>query len=143
MPPPDVTARIRSLDAEQAASIRRDVCLTKILSREASSWLRRRARLTSCSCPFHLRTLPATITVSTLVRSISETTAPGTWLSGATLSAVASRMMMSASLPGCERADLAVEPQCLGAVHGGVAQHVARCQEGGMPGAVSATYRRG
>jgi hypothetical protein len=28
--------------------------------------------------PFHLRTLPATITVSTLERSISETTAPGT-----------------------------------------------------------------
>ena len=54
----------------------------------------------SSSRPFHLRTLPATITVSTLERSISETTAPGTWLSGATLIAVASRMMMSASLPG-------------------------------------------
>jgi hypothetical protein len=48
----------------------------------------------------HFRILPATITVSTLVRFISETTAPGTWFSGATLSAVASRMMMSASLPG-------------------------------------------
>ena len=50
--------------------------------------------------PLPLADLPATITVSTLVRSISETTAPGTWLSGATLIAVASRMMMSASLPG-------------------------------------------
>src|SRR5262249_30276304 len=57
-------------------------------------------RLTSRSLPFNLRTLPATITVSTLVRSISDTTAPGTLLSGATLIAVASRMMMSASLPG-------------------------------------------
>jgi hypothetical protein len=47
-----------------------------------------------------LRILPATITVSTFVRSISETTAPGTWLSGTTLMRVASRMMMSASLPG-------------------------------------------
>ena len=36
------------------------------------------ARLTSSSRPFHLRTLPATITVSTLERSISDTTAPGT-----------------------------------------------------------------
>ena len=69
-------------------------------SREFSSWRRRLLRSTSSSFPFHLRTLPATITVSTLVRSISETTAPGTLLSGATLSAVASRMMMSASLPG-------------------------------------------
>jgi hypothetical protein len=30
----------------------------------------------------------------------ADTTAPGTWLSGATLILVASRMMMSASLPG-------------------------------------------
>src|SRR5271169_6048648 len=72
----------------------------KMKSREASSCRRRFGRSTSRSCPFHLRTLPATITVSTLVRSISETTAPGTWLSGATLIRVASRMMMSASLPG-------------------------------------------
>src|SRR5216117_1149897 len=72
----------------------------KIWSREASSCRRSCGRSTSSSRPFHLRTLPATITVSTLLRSISETTAPGTWLSGATLSAVASRMMMSASLPG-------------------------------------------
>src|SRR5262244_3170662 len=57
-------------------------------------------KLTSSSFPFHLRILPATITVSTLVRSINDTTAPGTLLTGATLSAVASRMMMSASLPG-------------------------------------------
>lgn len=51
-------------------------------------------------CCSELRTLPATMTVSTLVRSISETTAPGTWLSGATLMRLASRMMMSASFPG-------------------------------------------
>jgi hypothetical protein len=47
-----------------------------------------------------LRILPATITVSTFVRSMSDTTAPGTLLSGATLRASASRMMMSASFPG-------------------------------------------
>ena len=40
---------------------------------------------------------------SALERSISVTTAPGTWLSGATLMAVASRRMMSASLPGVSR----------------------------------------
>ena len=55
---------------------------------------------TLSSRPFHLRTLPATITVSTLLRSIICTTAPGTWLTGKTLRWVASRMMMSASLPG-------------------------------------------
>jgi hypothetical protein len=42
----------------------------KIKSRETASWSRRRRRSTSSSLPFHLRTLPATITVSTLLRSI-------------------------------------------------------------------------
>src|SRR5262249_7113349 len=40
------------------------------------------------------------MTVSTLERSISVTTAPGTWLSGATLMASAASRRMSASLPG-------------------------------------------
>src|SRR5256884_4323519 len=81
-------------------------------SREFSSCRRRWFRSTSSSFPFHFRTLPATITVSTLVRSISETTAPGTLLSGATLIAVASRMMMSASLPGVSEPVLPSSPRC-------------------------------
>lgn len=47
-------------------------------SREASRSLRSAPRSTSRSVPCHLRTLPATITVSTLLLSISDTTAPGT-----------------------------------------------------------------
>src|SRR5882672_6813755 len=85
----------------------------KMSSREFSSCRRRWFRSTSSSFPFHLRTLPATITVSTLVRSISETTAPGTLLSGATLMAVASRMMMSASLPGVSEPVLPSSLRCL------------------------------
>jgi len=50
--------------------------------------------------PFHIAHPAADDHRLALVRSISETTAPGTLLSGATLMAVASRMMMSASLPG-------------------------------------------
>jgi hypothetical protein len=52
------------------------------------------------SWPRHFFIWPATKTVSTLVRSISVTTAPGTLFSGATLIASASSRMMSASLPG-------------------------------------------
>src|SRR6516165_5921867 len=102
----------------------------KTKSREASSCWRRCGRSTSSNCPFHLRTLPATITVSTLVRSISDTTAPGTWLSGATLILVASRMMMSASLPGVSEPVFAVEPQRFRTVHRPETQHVARRERG-------------
>src|SRR5207247_3605776 len=79
----------RPASADWPQVLRNRSCLmpafAKIKSREASSCWRRCGRSTSSSFPFHLRTLPATITVSTLVRSISETTAPGTLLSGATL----------------------------------------------------------
>src|SRR5512138_2371374 len=85
----------------------------KMKSREASSCRRRLRRSTSSRRPFHFRTLPATITVSTFVRSISDTTAPGTLLTGATLIDWASRMMMSASLPGVSVPVLLSSPRAL------------------------------
>jgi hypothetical protein len=48
-----------------------------------------------------------------LVRSINDTTAPGTLLSGATLSAVVSSRMMSASLPGVSEPVLPSSLRCL------------------------------
>jgi hypothetical protein len=64
------------------AQLRKRSCLTpaasKRESRDLSSSRRSVARSTSSSWPLHLRILPATMTESTLLRSISVTTAPGT-----------------------------------------------------------------
>ncbi len=54
--------------------------------------------------------LPATITVSTLLRSINVTTAPGTLLSGATLMASRSQQDDVGLLARSQRADLVGEP---------------------------------
>src|SRR5215472_5935910 len=113
--------------------------LAKIKSRDALSCWRSRGRSTSSSRPFHLRTLPATITVSTLVRSISDTTAPGTWLSGATLIASASRITMSASLPGVREPTLWSSFSAR-AVHRDPIKHVPRTQQARQVGRGSAVF---
>src|ERR1700720_4188155 len=80
---------------------------------------RTRLRSTPTSLPCHFITLPATNTFSTLLVSISVKIVPGTLLSGKTLMRSVASMMMSASFPGGQGADLVVEMGCFGARDGG------------------------
>ena len=130
VPPPDVTARIRSLDAEQAASIRRDVCLTKDIVARGLKLLTQ---------PREIDVEQLTLPLAHLARDDHGLNVGAFHQRNDRAGYLVERRHVERSavkdddvrfLARRERTDLAVEFQCLGAVHGGVAQHVARCQQG-------------